>query len=213
MNDCPFCNLDKQTKAILPLNIIDRYEVNILHSGKYLRIIPDIAPVIPFHILIVPNEHVFSMQTLSDYAKMELSVLKEKVSSFYKAINGKPALFFEHGSCNGDGNSACIIHAHLHCLPYSKRAYEQFYNRSNSSLTALISKQKHENYLQFEYCERTYYWEDNTEKKQFFRQLVSETEGNQRGIWQICLYSSESADNKAWVSECVYRWNNYFNKD
>jgi len=105
MNDCIFCKIIEKN---IPSKI--RYE-----DDKYL-VFDDINPKAPTHLLIIPKEHIKSVDELSenniyvmsDITRIAQKIAKEMNISDYKLIT----------NC-GEKAGQIVFHLHVHFLGYS----------------------------------------------------------------------------------------------
>lgn len=107
---CPFCHLDYSDIAN---TVIDKSE-NFL-------ILPSKGSLCNGYLLIIPKEHINSMNELTDTKKEELLLLIKKYrEKFYLAYNKYPILF-EHGSSKIDNSksSSSVTHAHIHIINHN----------------------------------------------------------------------------------------------
>lgn len=119
--DCPIC---LEINNNIHKNHINGYEQlikekkNIICENKYFSILPSIGPLNFGHILIVPKRHIYSFSYLNDFERENLKKIKSELIRFNRMKFDAKTEFFEHGSgCDINNGGACIIHAHLHCLP------------------------------------------------------------------------------------------------
>lgn len=117
---CPFCDEFQGTK--IPLHtLLTQGEIKsriLLNVGNW-KVVPTIGPLVPGHIMLLPNEHNYSIiNSLPDNAQ-DFIILLEKCASKLKAIYQKDILIFEHGVTERNSRkcSGCIEHAHIHLLP------------------------------------------------------------------------------------------------
>lgn len=102
--DCPHC--DHTSFALeKPLLVTDTF-----------FIVCDVHPLTEGHILIIPKEHIACAGAFSEKLFAQFLALYQQVSSFVKATYGT-ASSFEHGVLG-----QTVFHAHVHVLPYKKKA-------------------------------------------------------------------------------------------
>ena len=104
---CPFCYI----------NCDD--EVNtIIEETDNFAILPSKGALVEGYLLILPKQHVTSMNELGDGEKEELKNLIDKYRGIFYNKFGKYPIIFEHGTNMQDsGNSASsITHAHYHIV-------------------------------------------------------------------------------------------------
>ena len=100
MTDCIFCNL----KDTLP-------ESAIVYKDEYCYAINDINPKAKHHILVIPNEHVASLNEVEDtmlikhmFDAIKKIVKKENITDFKTHIN------------TGAKAGQVVFHLHIHIL-------------------------------------------------------------------------------------------------
>jgi histidine triad (HIT) family protein len=104
MQTCPFCN------------IVDRsLDATILYEDKELIVIDDIHPQAPTHQLIIPKQHIATLNDLTtDHAKLigQMVLLASKIATeLHMEQSGYRTVF----NCNPGGGQA-VFHLHLHLL-------------------------------------------------------------------------------------------------
>ena len=121
LNTCSYCAEQVRDfensfylKKIYPISKIECR--NIIETKNFI-VVPTIGPLTPGHILIIPKQHVTSIQCLSkDYIDEAHDILK-KITTAIKIFS--PHLFiFEHGFKDPTLSiNSCVDHAHIHVLP------------------------------------------------------------------------------------------------
>jgi len=104
MNDCLFCKISRGT---IPASIV--YENDRLMAFK------DIAPKAPTHILIIPREHI---ATVNDLHPTQATLMGELVLTAQQLacdLNLSESGYRLVMNCNRDGGQA-VYHIHLHLL-------------------------------------------------------------------------------------------------
>jgi histidine triad (HIT) family protein len=104
MDSCLFCRI-----------IRGEIPAKMLHQDAHLVAFADIAPMAPFHILVVPREHV---ATLNDLAPEHDGLVGEMVrrGAVLAAAHGYADSGFRTVfNCNADAGQA-VFHIHLHVL-------------------------------------------------------------------------------------------------
>jgi len=81
--------------------------------------------MVPGYLLIIPQEHYFSIAQLPAAQRAEFDGLKQSIRDTLASYYVKP-VFYEHGSLNEESESGCCIyHAHLHALPTGLNLIEE----------------------------------------------------------------------------------------
>ena len=100
MSDCIFCKIAKKE---VPSKII--------YENDFVMVFPDIRPVKPVHLLIVPKEHIPDFSELADDNLLGAvrSVIQKMVSE--KELEGKGYRVVVNG-----GGAQAVDHLHFHLL-------------------------------------------------------------------------------------------------
>jgi len=103
MNDCIFCNIiNKESPA------------DILYEDDYFIVIRDIKPLAPVHLLIIPKEHITSINHIEKKHRElmgDMFLLAKNMAKEYE-INEGYKLAFNTGRKGGQ----LIDHLHLHLM-------------------------------------------------------------------------------------------------
>jgi bis(5'-adenosyl)-triphosphatase len=75
----------------------------------------NIAPILPGHSLIIPNEHFESLYELSDDELSEMMVFARKITSVLKTVFGCDG--FDWTIQDGVSAGQTVPHVHLHIIP------------------------------------------------------------------------------------------------
>ncbi len=103
--NCEFCKQDVMDKEIF-------------HSGKKAFAIPDTKPVVPGHVLVIPNRHVEKFTELTEEEIVDIfQVVKEVYDILIKAYK---ATAFNLVIQDGRDAGQSIAHLHLHISPRRK---------------------------------------------------------------------------------------------
>lgn len=209
---CEFCCLEESNDPVLPDYLMDintaGINQGIIYRGVHYLVKPDISPIIENHLLIIPKEHVFCMNSsILKVYEGELKMVKQIIMDFCHGL-GKGVLFFEHGCCSDkESGSSCIHHAHLHAIPVTAEQEKSVVCEVVKDLGVPISTTADvvgKEYLYLE-TERlgSMYWTDNARQSQFFRIVISRTIGDvKRSRWQNCLIDeSEKEKSKKWLEK------------
>jgi diadenosine tetraphosphate (Ap4A) HIT family hydrolase len=112
----------------------------LLAAVDGFRILSDNAPLVPGHVLIVPDEHAQSASTLEPSRLTSAGVLVQRLRDAWTDHFDAPALVFEHGTGGHDhGLDCCLDHVHLHLLPAAARIDGWFLEKSVPVLTRVSS--------------------------------------------------------------------------
>ncbi len=99
MSQCPFCEKAKLSEP--------------LYSNEHCQIIPDISPLLPGHVLIIPYEHIEGIARCSEAVFASVLEAVDVALSKY----GYCATIFEHGALHDENAGSSISHAHIHVVP------------------------------------------------------------------------------------------------
>jgi diadenosine tetraphosphate (Ap4A) HIT family hydrolase len=114
VGDCLFCPdllFSMNRKESLPA------EDSVLIDDEEFFVIPDLAPIVVGHVLIISKRHVPSMRALDPTSFARLEQIASEVEARYSEKWGVGALILEHGATYPRSAGACIDHAHWHCAP------------------------------------------------------------------------------------------------
>jgi len=106
-----------------------RFEVNrslgipgissLLWGDNDLFVIPDVAPLMEGHLLLVITHHYRCYGAAPRELQSKILTALDRIAVLYHEAYGETALFIEHGAAQRKRAGACIDHAHWHCLPTS----------------------------------------------------------------------------------------------
>jgi diadenosine tetraphosphate (Ap4A) HIT family hydrolase len=88
---------------------------SVVYKDGYVFAIPDIAPFVEGHYLIVSEKHLLCFGESDSETRLSLIKAKAYLENS-NILKGRRLLCFEHGSASG-GSKVCIEHAHTHILP------------------------------------------------------------------------------------------------
>lgn len=123
---CDFCEIIKRE---LPAHIV--YENDQLISFL------DIEPINEGHVLIVPKQHVNTIEELSDETLMDIMGVAKKIVTALKEIYGN-----EGYSIMQNGGKFCDLgHAHFHVFPrYDNDGFGWTYGSEEKDVNEAIAK-------------------------------------------------------------------------
>lgn len=128
-DDCKFCEIYNS-------NTIKAISDIILYENKYFFVIPALGGLITNYIMVISKRHVNSMCYLNKNEKEELIILLNDLRTMMKEKYGFYPIIFEHGASNIDVNKSacCVLHAHLHIVPYKMNQQSKMIESLNLSL-------------------------------------------------------------------------------
>lgn len=113
-SSCKFCNIysDSAVRAISD---------TILYESEYFFVIPALGSLVRNYIMVISKRHIYSMCYLNSSEKKELLFLLNQFRTMFKEKYGFYPIIFEHGASSVDTNrsACCVLHAHLHIVPYT----------------------------------------------------------------------------------------------
>lgn len=112
---CMFCS---EKYAHLYRLLFGKFSLNhltICRTPNFV-VLPDIAPLVEGHLLIVSLTHFLCFGNLLDKHFKEFTELKDYITQLLTKTYTRP-IFFEHGPALPKRAGCCINHAHIHCVP------------------------------------------------------------------------------------------------
>jgi diadenosine tetraphosphate (Ap4A) HIT family hydrolase len=116
-SDCPLCparRFQANADADLP------GAAGTLYADNHVIVMPDVAPVIEGHLLILTTHHHPCSAAVDAATWHAMERAKAEVRNLFGRAYGTGALFFEHGPARPQAAGSCIDHTHWHCLPTSQ---------------------------------------------------------------------------------------------
>lgn len=108
MENCIFCKIANK-----------EIETNILYENNNIIAFPDINPIAPVHVLIIPKKHIASINDLDNYDQKIISdiiLAAKKISKDLDISEDGYKLLFRVGKNGGQE----IPHIHLHLIGGAK---------------------------------------------------------------------------------------------
>jgi len=176
LSECRFCNIYKGN--------VDGKENSPIWEDENYYALASIGALVPGWVLVVPKEHMLSIQHL--YGKYDFVRFTNKTLHGMRLRYASPVIAFEHGSNRCDSATSCgTSHAHLHLVPYHKSlrsdmlAHDTNWERCSASQIPVLAD-GHE-YLFYAELTDTCRWEDpvgflhvlEKSRSQYFRQLMA----------------------------------------
>ncbi len=104
MNDCIFCKL---ANGVFPTNTV--------YEDDMFRVILDLGPASPGHMLILPKEHYANLYELPEEIAAEAMKLAKKLAiAAKKALNADGVNVVQN---NEEAAGQTVMHYHLHVVP------------------------------------------------------------------------------------------------
>lgn len=157
-------------------------EDSIVYEDENIFIIPDIAPLVVGHFLIVSKKHINSFAGADDAIYKSLEIAKNYLAG--TIFKNSAFIFFEHGAVIENTAGSSIDHAHIHGLPLEENIDVDDYIRKCGYITSskvlcdremlLNYYNSKQPYIYYEMCDRQG-WAFPVEilPHQFFRMLIA----------------------------------------
>jgi diadenosine tetraphosphate (Ap4A) HIT family hydrolase len=114
--NCPFCR--EFVTGVLQDCPDATFESRILKETPHFVVVPDISPLTPGHVMILPKSHIVAFGALDQISMTEavdlIGIVKTTLSRRYE-----PPIVLEHGTSSISAGGGCVSHAHLHFFPRS----------------------------------------------------------------------------------------------
>ena len=186
MINCPFCR--ELQSGRLPDFCDANIGSRILHETKRFVVIPDISPLVPGHVMIVPKAHILCFGALEAAARGEFSGIVNATRAILKEHYG-PSVILEHGTSSVDDVADHVTHAHLHIVPAAidiRDALLNFNTKTIAGLSDLSSwAARDAEYIYFESCAGERFVADRIVgiKRLFFRREIAKQIGIPDPLW------------------------------
>ena len=138
---CPFCNFNN-----------DDISNTIIEQTQNFLILPSKGALCDGYLLIVPKQHLNSMNELDNKQKEELNIIIEKYQKKFFEIYNKSPIFFEHGSSQTQIMSASsVTHAHMHIVNHNFSNQNQIISELNFQKVdkKIFFKNQNKNYISY----------------------------------------------------------------
>ncbi len=186
MVNCPFCR--ELHSGRLPDFVDADIHSRILHETERFVVIPDISPLVPGHVMIVPKVHILCFGAVEAAARDEFSGIVNATRTILNEYYG-PSVILEHGTSSLDPVADHVTHAHLHLVPAAvdiRDALRNFNTRIIANLSDLSSwATRDEEYIYFESCAGERFVADQIVgiKRLFFRREIAKQIGIPDPLW------------------------------
>jgi diadenosine tetraphosphate (Ap4A) HIT family hydrolase len=178
--DCPFCR--ELQGGRLPDFCDANIDSRILHETDRFVVIPDISPLVPGHVMIVPKAHILSYGALRPDEQDEFSCVVNATRTILREYYG-PSVLLEHGTSSLEPVADHVTHAHLHIVPAEidiRGALSNFNTTTIASLSDLSQwAARDAEYIYFESCTGERFVADRIVgiKRLFFRREIAKQIG------------------------------------
>jgi diadenosine tetraphosphate (Ap4A) HIT family hydrolase len=151
MVNCPFCR--ELQGGRLPDFVDADIESRILHETGRFVVIPDISPLVPGHVMIVPKAHILCFGAVEAAAQDEFSCIVNATRAILSEHYG-PSVILEHGTSSLDPVADHVTHAHLHIVPAAIDIRDSLSNFNTTRITSISDLSdwaaRDEEYIYFE---------------------------------------------------------------
>jgi diadenosine tetraphosphate (Ap4A) HIT family hydrolase len=151
--NCPFCR--ELQGGSLPEFCDARIDSRILHETERFVVIPDISPLVPGHVMIVPKAHILCYGAVEAAAQEEFLGIVNAARTIIREHYG-PSVILEHGTCSVDDVADHVSHAHLHIVPAAIDIRDSLLNFNTTTIASLSDLSdwaaRDEAYIYFESC-------------------------------------------------------------
>lgn len=111
--NCPFCEEFSSGR----LDCEDTtFTSRLLFETEHFAVVPDISPLVPGHVMILPKSHQRSFGAVPLEQSDEFSDLMTRVKRVLTECY-EPPVILEHGTNSLSVGGGCVSHAHLHFMP------------------------------------------------------------------------------------------------
>ncbi len=186
MVNCPFCR-ELQTGRLPDFCDVD-IDSRILHETNQFVVMPDISPLVPGHVMIVPKAHILCYGAVEAAAWDEFSAVVNATRAVLKEHYG-PSAVLEHGTSSLEPVADHVTHAHLHIVPAAvdiRDSLQNFNTTTIASFSDLSSwAARDEEYIYFESCAGDRIVADRIVgiKRLFFRREIAKQIGLPDPLW------------------------------
>jgi diadenosine tetraphosphate (Ap4A) HIT family hydrolase len=153
MVNCPFCR--ELQSGGLPDFCDAQIDSRILHETDRFVVMPDISPLVPGHVMIVPKAHLLCYGAVEAAARDEFSGIVNTTRTILKEYYG-PSVILEHGTSSLDDVADHVTHAHLHIVPAAIDIRDALLNFNTTTVASLSDLSdwaaRDEGYIYFESC-------------------------------------------------------------
>lgn len=208
-SECSFC-----FPKLLSLNVEAGLPgaTAVLWGDDDFFVMPDLAPVVEGHLLIVSAKHYFSMASGSRQLIASLQRHVERVEEVLLAAYGGSVVFLEHGAMYPHDAGACIDHAHWHCFPLADPNYSIAENIRSQGFSGVATDLEHllaaranrQSYLLVREQSKTFIFAAENAPCQFLRFQIAEATTGGQWLWKhMYLDPSNSAAFRSTLSSVI----------
>jgi diadenosine tetraphosphate (Ap4A) HIT family hydrolase len=172
---------------------------SILWGDEHLYVIPDLAPLVEGHLLLVSSRHYINYGASPVQLGRRIAKQQKRLVSLFRSAFDRPTLFLEHGPAFRGRAGSCIDHAHLHCLPIDSSQFldglvavlGRGMRASLPTIRRLHRARKSYAFVQ-PGAEPGRVYEAEVLPQQFFRQAVVNVHGGRDWRWQDTFRTESS---------------------
>lgn len=175
---------------------------SVLWGDNDFIVMPDIAPIVSGHLLVVPSGHHLSMANSGAYLLGRLEKQVARVERAIRAAYGCDAVFLEHGAMFPHDAGSCIDHAHWHCFPLPDAEYSVIdtlraggHGGSSIDLAHLVTaKAEKKSYLLVRERGENYFFPVDDAQCQFLRFHIAEATTGGTWLWHHMYTTDQSRE-------------------
>jgi diadenosine tetraphosphate (Ap4A) HIT family hydrolase len=186
MVNCPFCR--ELQNGRLPEFCDAGIDSRILHETNNFVVIPDISPLVPGHVMIVPKAHILCYGAVEATTQDEFSGIVNAARMIIRDHYG-PSVILEHGTSSIDDVADHVSHAHLHIVPAAIDIRDSLLNFNTTTIASLADLSswaaRDEAYIYFENLTGERIVADRIVglKRLFFRREIARQIGLPEPLW------------------------------
>jgi ubiquinone/menaquinone biosynthesis C-methylase UbiE/diadenosine tetraphosphate (Ap4A) HIT family hydrolase len=113
------CELCLEDRFLLNRDLKNPEVASILWGSDDSYLLPDIAPLMEGHLLLMTTKHHTCYGACSASLLDHILGEQERVRVLFRTAYDKDTIFLEHGPAKPNEAGSCIDHAHFHCMPSS----------------------------------------------------------------------------------------------
>jgi diadenosine tetraphosphate (Ap4A) HIT family hydrolase len=184
--NCPFCRELQSGK--LPEFCDADIDSRILHETNNFVVIPDISPLVPGHVMIVPKAHILCYGSVEAAAWDEFLGIVNATRAIIREHYGA-SVILEHGTRSVDDVADHVSHAHLHIVPAAIDIRDALLNFNTTTIASLSDLSRwaarDEAYIYFESLTGERIVADRIVglKRLFFRREIARQIGLPEPLW------------------------------
>ena len=193
MNNCIFC---QENRFYNNLKVGFTLSESLIYEDEYIFITPELAPLVPGHLLIISQNHYNSFAGTPTNVQ---DALQKAIDYIHNNLNYNQITWFEHGAVFSGKGGASIDHAHLHVLPYdfpiqqAVESYNKYLKKVQFSKDVFHPLAEKQPYLWISdgFHSSSIYYVDNL-PSQYLRNIVMQLQGEKEYNWKYNFMKKDS---------------------